>query len=238
MLFSHRHLLREHLGGEQPFHEVVVPDVAVAPCEADHARDRVRLEHRAHDVLRHPEPVLRRTGLARNRSMTTGPRRGSVRARARPPRRSRRGSRRGTDAPCGRAQTEPGELARQDERQCLVGRFEDLTAFVELVTPGRLVAGDARVQHEVVAPAGDRDRIELDRPEPPEDLEHPLEASREDRAGARKCRATRNRRAASAVTFTRKTLARRRPPTLTGARTSCWRSRMSPRTRPPEADLD
>jgi len=29
-----------------------------------------------------------------------------------------------------------------------------------------------------VAPAGDRDRVELDRPERPEDLEHPVEASR------------------------------------------------------------
>jgi hypothetical protein len=29
------------------------------------------------------------------------------------------------------------------------------------------------VQHEVVIPAGDRDRVELDRPELPEDLEHP-----------------------------------------------------------------
>ena len=75
--------------------------------------------------------------------------------------------------------TEPGELARRDERQRLVGRLEDLTAFVEHVAPGGLVAGDARVQHEVVVPAGDRDRVELDRPELPEDLEHPVEASRE-----------------------------------------------------------
>jgi len=35
------------------------------------------------------------------------------------------------------------------------------------------------VQHEVVAPAGGRDRVELDRPEHPEDLEHRVEASRE-----------------------------------------------------------
>jgi hypothetical protein len=74
--------------------------------------------------------------------------------------------------------TEPRELARRDERQRLVGRLEDLTAFVEQVAPGGLVAGDAGVQHEVVVPAGDRDRIKLDRPELPEDLEHPVEASR------------------------------------------------------------
>jgi hypothetical protein len=41
--------------------------------------------------------------------------------------------------------TEPGELARRDERQRFVGRLEELTAFVELVAPGGLVAGDARV---------------------------------------------------------------------------------------------
>ena len=75
--------------------------------------------------------------------------------------------------------TEPGELARRDKRQRLVGRLEDLTAFIEHVAPGGLVAGDARVQHEVVVPAGDRDRVELDRPELPEDLEHAVEASRE-----------------------------------------------------------
>src|SRR6266511_538283 len=63
-LLSLRHLLREHLDWEQPFEEVVVPAIAVAPREADHARDGVRLEHGAHSVLRHPEPVLRRTSLA------------------------------------------------------------------------------------------------------------------------------------------------------------------------------
>jgi hypothetical protein len=75
--------------------------------------------------------------------------------------------------------TEPGELARRDKRQRLVGRLEDLTAFIERVAPDGLVAGDARVQYEVVVPAGDRDRVELDRSELPEDLEHPVEASRE-----------------------------------------------------------
>ena len=60
-LFSLRHLLREHLGREQPFYEVVVPAVAVAPREADLACDGVSLEHGAYGVLRHAEPVLRRT---------------------------------------------------------------------------------------------------------------------------------------------------------------------------------
>src|SRR4051794_33895141 len=75
--------------------------------------------------------------------------------------------------------TEPGELAHRDERQRLVGRLEDLSAFVEHVAPGGLVVGDTRVQHEVVVAARDRDRIELDRPELSEDLEHAVEASRE-----------------------------------------------------------
>src|SRR6185437_11718333 len=62
-LFSLRHLVREHLGREQPFEKVVVPAVAVAPLEADRARDGVGLEHGAHGVLGHAEPILRRTVL-------------------------------------------------------------------------------------------------------------------------------------------------------------------------------
>ena len=58
------HVLREQLGREQPLDDVVVADVAVAPREPDHAGDGVRLEHRAHRVLGHPEPVLRRSGFA------------------------------------------------------------------------------------------------------------------------------------------------------------------------------
>jgi hypothetical protein len=68
------------------------------------------------------------------------------------------------------------KLAHRDERQRFVGRLEDLAVFVQLVAPIGLVVGDTRVQHEVVVPAGDRDRVELDRPEPPEDLEHAVEA--------------------------------------------------------------
>jgi hypothetical protein len=75
--------------------------------------------------------------------------------------------------------TEPGELARRDERQRLVGRLEDLTAFIEHVAPGGLVPGDTRVQHDVVVPAGDRDRVELDRPELAKDLQHSFGTSRE-----------------------------------------------------------
>ena len=74
---------------------------------------------------------------------------------------------------------EPGELARRDEGEPLVVRLEDLAALVEQVAPAGVVVGDPRVQHEVVAPAGDRDRVELDRAEPAEDLEHGVEASLE-----------------------------------------------------------
>ena len=63
-LLSLRHLVRKHLCREQPFEEVVVPQIAVAPRQADHARDGVCLEHGAHGILRHAEPVLRRTGLS------------------------------------------------------------------------------------------------------------------------------------------------------------------------------
>jgi hypothetical protein len=83
-----------------------------------------------------------------------------------------------------RARTKPGKLAHGDERQRFVGRLEDLAAFVQLVAPTGLVVGDARVEHEVVVSAGDRDRVELDRSEPPKDLDNPVEASRD---GSRRC---------------------------------------------------
>ena len=179
-LFSFRHLLREHFGRKQPFEEVVVPEVAVAAREADCARDGVRLEHGAHSVLRHPEPVFRRAALPLE-----------VRRGQRPVRPDAfedalghcgvvdegRGVEPGPLA--AHDMTEPGELARRNKRQRLVGRLEDLTALVEHVAPGGLVAGDARVQHEVVVSAGDRDRVELDRPEFAQDLQHGFGASSE-----------------------------------------------------------
>ena len=51
-------------------------------------------------------------------------------------------------------------------------RLEDLAPLVELVAPRGVVGGDARVQHEIVRAAGDIDRVELDRREPAEYLEH------------------------------------------------------------------
>ena len=179
-LVPRRHLAGEQLGREQPFEEVVVADVAVAPGEADRARDGVRLEHGANGVLRHPEPVLRRAALP----LEFG--RGQRPVRPDPLEHALGdcgviGERLGVEPRpfAASVHTEPGELARRDERQRLVGRLEDLPAFVEHVAPGGLVAGDARVQHEVVVSAGDRDRVELDRAELPEDLHHPVETSPE-----------------------------------------------------------
>ena len=51
--------------------------------------------------------------------------------------------------------------------------------LVEQVAPSRVVVRDARVQHEVVAPPRDGDRVELDRAELAEDLEHGVGASLE-----------------------------------------------------------
>jgi hypothetical protein len=52
-----------------------------------------------------------------------------------------------------------------------------LAAFVEEVARAGVVVGDACVQHEVVASTGNRKRVELDRAEPPEDVEHRTGAS-------------------------------------------------------------
>ena len=74
---------------------------------------------------------------------------------------------------------EPRKLARRDEREPLVVRLEDLAALVEQVAPGGVVLGHARVQHEVVAPTGNRERIELDRAQSAEDIEHGVWSSLE-----------------------------------------------------------
>ena len=106
---------------------------------------------------------------------TAGRRRGSARAPGRPPRRSRPGC---APAPA-QDPAEPRKLAHGDEGEPLVVRLEDLAALVEKVAPAGLVVRDARVQHEVVAPTGDRQGVELDRAESAEDLEHGLWAALE-----------------------------------------------------------
>ena len=78
-----------------------------------------------------------------------------------------------------RGHAEPRKLAARDERESLVVRLEDLAALVEELAPGRVVLGHARVQHEVMAPTGDRKRIELDRARSAEDTEHGVGSSLE-----------------------------------------------------------
>ena len=78
-----------------------------------------------------------------------------------------------------RIHPEPWELAGEYERQCLVGGFEDLTPLEQLVAPRRLVSRDAGMQYQVVVAAGHRDRIELDRPQSPQDVEHAVDSPRD-----------------------------------------------------------
>jgi hypothetical protein len=166
-MLPQRDVARKQVGRKQPFEEIVVAAVAVPAREAERARECLRLEHRAHGIRWHPEPVLRRSALGleverRQRTFRTDPLEhalghlgvlgeGLQRAPARDP-------------------AEPRELARRDEREPLVVRLEDLATLEERVAPGRVVVGDARVQHEVVVPAGDRERVELDRAKPAEHL--------------------------------------------------------------------
>ena len=63
-LLDQRELVREDIGRQQPLEEVVVPTVPVAPREAEHARDGVRLEHGTHGVRPRSEPIGRRPALA------------------------------------------------------------------------------------------------------------------------------------------------------------------------------
>ena len=179
-LLFERDLAREDVRGEQSLEKIVVPAVAVAAREPEHAGDGVRLEHRAHDVRRHSKPVDQRTAFSlevecRERPVQTDPlehllgRLGVL----------------GEDARRVQAQRapEPRVLARQHEREPLVVRLEDLAPFVEELAPRRVVVGNARVQDEIVVAAGDRERVELDRPPAPEDLECPVRAGLERARG-------------------------------------------------------
>jgi hypothetical protein len=67
---------------------------------------------------------------------------------------------------------EPRELVRRNEGETLIERLEHLAPFVKKVAPGRVVIGDAGVEDEIVVPAGHGERVELDRAEPAENLEH------------------------------------------------------------------
>src|SRR5262249_9375317 len=78
-----------------------------------------------------------------------------------------------------RASAKPDDLARGHEREALVVCLEDLAALVEPGAPARGVVRDARVQEEVVVAPGDRERVELDRAEPRQDLEDGARAALE-----------------------------------------------------------
>jgi hypothetical protein len=179
-LLRERDVALEHLRRQESLEEVVVAAVALAAREPEHSRVGGGLEHGSDDVRRDAEPVDQRSALAleverRERPVRPDPLEhalddvrvlGEDARRARAPRRP-----------------EPRVLARQDEREPLVGRLEDLAPLVEELAPARVVAGDARVEDEVVVAAGDRERVELHRPPAAEDLERAVRAALERARG-------------------------------------------------------
>jgi hypothetical protein len=174
-----RDFARQQIGWEQPLDEVVVAAVAFAPRDTEHAGDRVRLQHGADDVRRRPPPLDRRTALEverRQRPLGADPLQDLLRhfcVLREDPRRA--------DAPC---HADPRQLARRQEAETLVVRLEQLAPCVEkLLATGWVVVGNASVEHEVVVPAGDGERVELDQTEPAEDLEHRIGASFERARG-------------------------------------------------------
>ena len=65
---------------------------------------------------------------------------------------------------------EPGQLRRRQDREHLVVGLEERPVLVQQrVRPRPAVAGDAGEQDEIVVPAGDVDRVELDRAKAVED---------------------------------------------------------------------
>ena len=177
VLLADRHRLREQLRREQALHQVVDTAVPVAPRQADHPADRIGLEHGARDVRRRPPPVHRRAAL-------------EVERRERPFGADPLEDLRRDIGVLGEdpllepwlvelpRHAVPRQLARRQQRQALVVCLEELAARVEeILAPGRVVVGDARMQHEIVIAARDRQRVELDRAEPAEDLAHRLQTT-------------------------------------------------------------
>jgi hypothetical protein len=158
-LFWQRDVFAQQLRREQSLEEVVVPTVATASREAEHARQGVRLEQRTHGFVGIPNQSV---VLPRSRSKSrddSGPS-----ARIRSSTRSATSwfsaiTRGGVGRNCARNQGNSLARTKESPFVCL----EDLAPLVELVAPRAVVAGDARVQHEIVRAAGDIDRVELDR---------------------------------------------------------------------------
>jgi hypothetical protein len=71
-----------------------------------------------------------------------------------------------------RRRAEPREFPRRNEGETLVERLEYLASLIKEVAPCGVVIGNASVEDEIVIPAGHGERVELDRAEPAEDLEH------------------------------------------------------------------
>jgi hypothetical protein len=180
-LFPQRDLVRQDLGRQQSLDQVVVAAVAVSSSQTEHSGRGVGLEHRAHDVRGSAEPVDQRPAPTfeverGERAVGADPLEhvlGDVGVL-------------GEDARRAHAQVcaEPREIARADERKTLVVRLEELAAFVESIAPGGVVAGDPRVEHQIVVAPRHRQRVELDRAEPTKDLEHSVRPAA-DRARGR-----------------------------------------------------
>jgi hypothetical protein len=101
---------------------------------------------------------------------------------------------------------EPREFLRRNDGETLVERLEYLAPLVEEVAPCWVVIGNAGVEDEIVIPAGHGERVELDRAEPAEDLEHCIGPASERSRGREKVVRDEEAPRGSAVTFTDKTL--------------------------------
>ena len=171
-LFPRRDLALDDVGRQQSLDQVVVAAVAVPSSETEHSGRGVRLQHRAHDIRGYAEPVDQRPTptleVERGQwALGTDPLEhvlADVSVLGEDPRRAH-----------AQVCPEPREVAREDERETLVVRLEQLAPLIERVAPGGVVAGDPRVEHQIVVAPRDRQRVELDRTEPTEDLEHPVE---------------------------------------------------------------
>ena len=194
-----RRPLGEEVGREQPLDQVVDPAVAVPPCDPEDPGLGERLEDRAHLVRRAPVPVDR--GAGRDVGRRQVPVRPDPLEELLDERRvlveDAAGLLGAVEIP---RDPEEGQVGRRDDAEALVvGLVEDALLVEERVGQLAAVARNAGEENEVVVPAGDLERIELDRAEPLEDGQDPSRPGGRDRGGARKWRSARNRRAVSGV---------------------------------------